>query len=166
MLRAIGAVVLGYVAMAAIVFVSFAVAYLAMGAEGAFQPESYEVSRLWLVVWFVGSLAAAVAGGWVCAAVAKSAKPVVALAVLVLMLGAIQATCELALPRDTPTTRSGDVGNFEAMTNARMPPWVAITTPLLGFVGTLLGGRLKRAACCGTASCASKTPAELHGGQA
>jgi hypothetical protein len=131
--------------MAAIVFVSFTVAYLAMGADGAFEPESYEVSRLWLAVWFVGSLAAAIVGGLVCAAVAKGGKPIVALAVLVLVLGAADAAMKLAPRDDLPTTRSGEVGNFEAMMSARMPPWVAVTTPLIGALGVVIGGRLKRA---------------------
>ncbi len=166
MLRAIGAVVLGYIALAAVVFVSFTAAYLAMGTERAFQPESYEVSQLWLVVWFVGSLVGAIVGGWVGAAIAKSGKPVIALAIVVLVLGAADAAMKLTA-RDLPTKRSGDLGNLEAAEIRRVPPWVAITTPLIGACGILLGARFKRGlTCCGDTRCAADAQAGgLDGGR-
>ena len=56
MLRTILGVILGYVAMAVLIFLTFTLAYLTMGSEGAFQPGTYEVTALWLVVSFVLSL--------------------------------------------------------------------------------------------------------------
>ena len=69
MLRAAGAVILGYVVMVVIVFATLTGSYLAMGSEKVFQPGTYEVTSTWLVVMIVFSLVAAIAGGWVCAAV-------------------------------------------------------------------------------------------------
>ena len=66
--RMIGGVVVGYLTMFVLVFGSFTAAYLAMGADVAFQTGTYEPSTLWLVVsWVLGFLAAlAEAGGGVC----------------------------------------------------------------------------------------------------
>ncbi len=80
MWRSIGAVILGYVAMAAAVFVTYTLAYLIMGADGAFRPDSYDVSGLWLVASIVLGLIAAVIGGLICVNVAKDARAPLALA--------------------------------------------------------------------------------------
>ncbi len=50
MLRAFGGVVVGYIAMAIFVTVVFIGLFLALGVERAFQPDSYEVSTLWLAI--------------------------------------------------------------------------------------------------------------------
>ena len=69
MLRAILSVIAGYFAMFMIVFLSFSAAYLALGVDGTFQPGTYEVRAVWLVISFVLGLLAAMAGGWLCAAI-------------------------------------------------------------------------------------------------
>lgn len=46
MFRPIAAVILGYLAMFVMVFGSFTVAYLLMGADNAFKPGVYEPSAL------------------------------------------------------------------------------------------------------------------------
>jgi general stress protein CsbA len=145
MLRAIGSVVLGYVVMAAFVMLALTAAYLAMGAERAFQPGSYEVSNVWVITMFAVGVVAALAGGLVCAAIARSRKPALALAGLVLVLGVLSALPSFAATEDTPPkVRTGEVGNFEAMTQAKQPPWVALSHPLIGVIGVLVGARLKR----------------------
>jgi hypothetical protein len=144
MLKAIGGVILGYVVLFVAVFVLLTAAYLAIGADGAFKPASYDVTPLWLVIWFVVSLGAAVAGGKVCAIIAKNAKAVLALAGIVLILGLCSATLVL-MASDTgeAKVRTGDVPNMEAMMNAKQPTWVALLTPLIGVAGVMIGGRLK-----------------------
>jgi hypothetical protein len=142
MARTIGAVILGYLVMAALIFATFTAAYLAMGADAAFRPGTYEPSSLWIVVSFILGFAAAVAGGWVCAAVGREGRAVSILAVVVLLLG-----IALAMPalRRTPTSepRLGNVSNMEAMTKAQMPGWIALLNPLVGAAGVLIGGRLR-----------------------
>jgi hypothetical protein len=50
--RAIGGMVLGYVVMAAIIFVAFTAAYAAMGADGAFKPGTTRSRRYgWSSAW-------------------------------------------------------------------------------------------------------------------
>lgn len=145
--RRIVAVIAGYLVMFVMVFVTFTLAYLAMGADGAFKTMSYKVTPLWIGVSFVLSLIAALAGGWVCAAIAGDAKAVTWLAVFVLVLGILLAIpVAMQSEEGLPKLRMGDVPNMEAMMQAQTPVWVAFLNPLLGAVGALLGGRLKGAA--------------------
>ena len=147
MVRSVIAVVVGYVVMFALVFVTFTAAYLAMGADRALQTGSYDVSALWLAVGFALSVLAAVAGGYVCAWIARRRGPAVALAGLVLVLGLAMALMgALAPPADRPSTRTGDVGNLEAMKYARTPTWIALINPLIGSAGVLMGARMREKA--------------------
>jgi predicted membrane protein len=145
MLRIIGGVIAGYLTMFIVVFATFSGAYLAMGTNGAFQPGSYEVTPLWLGVSFVLSLIAAIAGGFVCAAIAKDPRAAMALAGLVLALGLLLAIPVLtASDTGRPQVREASVGNLEAMQNARQPGWVAVLNPIVGAIGAMLGARLKK----------------------
>jgi hypothetical protein len=142
MWRNIGAVIVGYIAMAAFVFVSFSVAYVVMGTDGAFKPASYDVSTLWIVASLVLGFIAAVLGGLVCAAIARGSKAFVWLAGIVLVLGLLMAVPALTTPReDPPPTRDVSVATFDAMSKAKQPGWVALANPFVGLVGVLLGGR-------------------------
>lgn len=145
MLRSILSVIAGYLVMAIVVMITFSLTYLAMGAEGAFKPGSYDPSLLWIVISFVLGLIAAVLGGLVCAVIARSPRPPLVLAAVVLVLGLLLAVPVLIEDRGgEPPVRSGDLDNFEAMNSARQPLWVALLNPLVGAAGTLLGARLKR----------------------
>jgi hypothetical protein len=124
------------------VFSTFTVAYLAMGADRAFQPGSYEVSMLWVAISLALGFGAAVLGGWVAAAIARDARGPKVLAGFVLILGLL-----LALPAMTtrvePGQRTAEVGNMAAMQQARTPPWVALLNPIIGALGVIVGGRRK-----------------------
>ena len=145
MLKTIGAVVLGYVVIFVIVFLLFSAAYLAMGADRAFRPQSYEVSNLWVAISLILSLLAAVIGGAVAARVGRSDKAVVGLAVLVVVLGILMTLPTLmAPPSGEPEVRTAQVGNLEAMSKAKPPNWMSIMNPILGAVGVLVGGRLRK----------------------
>src|SRR5512133_2349680 len=114
MLRATGAVLAGYAVMFLSVFLTFSGLYLTIGADGAFEPGTYDVSVLWLVCSTVLNIVAALAGGLVCALIARGGKAPVALAVLVLLLGLLMAILEMKASRpDEPRTAS--VPNMEAM---------------------------------------------------
>lgn len=142
MIRTIAGVVLGYIAMGLLVFFLFSTAYLAMGADIAFLPGSYQISFLWVAVSIVLTLVAALLGGYVAAAVSRGTRPPLALACIVLILGIIFTIPVLGQP--DPGPRAGDVGNFAAMMNARMPAWLLLLNPIIQAVGILVGSRLKR----------------------
>lgn len=145
MLRGILGVIAGYVVMFVVVFGSFTAAYLAMGAEKAFRPGTYDVSMLWIAISIVLGLVAAIAGGLVCAAIAKGGKAPMALAILVVVLGVLMAIPTLNAPdAGAPVERTGDVGNMAAMQSARTPSWVAFLNPVIGAVGVMLGAGLRK----------------------
>lgn len=144
MLRAIAAVIVGYVAIVIVVSLSFVGAWTALGVETVFQPGSYHPSGAWIAVSIVLGLVGAVIGGFICALIATSAKPVQALAGLVLIVGLVMAVLVLVGGDARPTERPADVDMQTATQNAIQPAWVAFLNPLVGAVGVLLGGRLKR----------------------
>ena len=145
MARSIGGVVAGYVCMALFVFATFSITYLAMGADGAFQAGSYEVSTLWIVVSFALSVGAAVVGGFVCATIAKNMTACYVLAGIVLVLGLLMTIPVLTGGYEgMPEVRDGSVGNFEAMQYARQPAWIALLNPIIGAGGIVFGGRMKK----------------------
>jgi dipeptide/tripeptide permease len=149
--RNILAVIVGYVTMFAIVFLALTIAFLAMGTDLAFQQGSFQVSPMWLVVMYIISLLAALAGGWVTATIAPRRNAVLALVVLVVILGILSAVPALSAA-ETPDVRSGDLSNMEAMMNARQPPWVALSIPIIGAVGAWLGGQRRLKAGLGKGS--------------
>lgn len=144
MLKTIGGVIVGYIAMFILVFAIFTIAYLALGANGAFKPGLYEVLPIWLVISFAVGLIAAIAGGFVCALIAPNSKAPLALAGLVIVLRLLSAIPVLTSNDTRPQLRVASVGNMEAMMNARQPAWVALLNPLIGAVGIMIGSRLKK----------------------
>jgi cytochrome bd-type quinol oxidase subunit 2 len=143
--RLIAAIVVGYIVMFVFIFVTFSAAYLAMGTDGAFQPGSYEVSGLWIVLSLVLGIAASIVAGIVAAALARGVRGSRALAVVVLILGLAMAIPSLSdSAGDRPEVRSADVGNMEAMKYAHQPTWMALLNPFLGAVFVVVGGTLRK----------------------
>ncbi len=144
MARKILGVIVGYVVMALLVFLTFSVAYLAMGANHAFKPGTYNVSLRWTALSFVLSLIAAIVGGYTCALIARSTRAAQVLAGIVLVLGIIIAIPALTGSDTRPNTRPADVPNMQAMQSARTPGWVAILNPIVGVVGVLVGASIRQ----------------------
>ena len=150
MLRTVGLVVLGYIVIAALVFLSFTVAYLLIGVDGAFQQKSYGLSLGWIVVTIVLGFVAAVVGGYMIAAMARTGNEPKALAGLVFGLGVIFAIQMLLSNEAPPGAREAAVGMFEAMANAQQPVWVAFLNPIVGALGVLTGARLRATSAGGS----------------
>ena len=143
MLRAFLGLVVGYFVMAIFIAVVFMGVFLALGVERVFQPDSYELSTLWLAISTGLSLCGAILGGYVCAAIGRSMRACEALAVIVVILGLL--LCLPAMKRSGgPNVRAGEVSNFQAMQLGVAPVWVHLLTPVLGAVGVLLGARLRK----------------------
>lgn len=145
MVRAIGGVVVGYVVMALLIFLTFSVAYLGMGANRAFNPGSFDPSLFWIVISFFLGFLAALVGGYTCATIAKSKRAAQVLAGLVFVIGIIVAIPVLTAGDTRPNVRAGYVSNMEAMQKARTPGWVALMNPLIGAVGVMVGAELRQA---------------------
>lgn len=142
MWRTLAAVIAGYVTMALIVFAGLTAAYLAMGTARAFEPGSYDVSKLWIVVSIVVMVAAALAGGFVCGKVAKTGTAVKVLIGVVVVLGLFSAVSAMNQPAPA-TPRPESLTNFEAMTQAKPPAWAGFMNVLIGVVGVAVGAGRK-----------------------
>ncbi|HEY5885263.1 MAG TPA: hypothetical protein VIT88_11285 [Pyrinomonadaceae bacterium] len=145
MVRAIAGVVVGYVVMALLIFLTFSVAYLGMGANRAFHPGSFNPSLFWIVISFFLGFVAALVGGYTCATIAKSKRAAQVLAALVFVIGIIVAIPVLTAGDTRVNVRVGYVPNMEAMQKARTPGWVALMNPLIGAVGVMVGAGLRQA---------------------
>ena len=145
MVRNILGVVLGYVAMFAFVFITFTGLYFLLGADGAFQPDTYEVSLVWIVISLILGLAAAVLGGYLCVLISKNQKATMVLAGLVLVLGIAMAIPVLGdSSNEVQDMRNDNTPNMEAMQKAKQPPLVALLNPIIGALGVFAGSRLKK----------------------
>lgn len=143
MVKSILAVIVGYIVMAIFAFAVYTCAYLGLGAERVFEPDSYNVSMIWIVIMIVIGLIGGILGGVVCAAISKSKRACVAFAGIVLGLGLIGSI--ITEMKEHPSVpRTGDVPNIAAMQMAQTPAWLCFLTPVVGAVGVMLGARMKK----------------------
>ena len=144
-MKAVLAVIGGYFTMVLVVMVLTNVGYAAIGTSGAYVPGGYAPSQTWIVIMLVSGIAAALAGGMVCAKIADG-KGVLALAIVVLIVGAILGwmTINREIPADRPETRPDDLKAMEAMMWAESPTWINIVNPIIGAVGVLIGAGIAR----------------------
>ena len=140
-LRNIGGAVLGWVVMFAGVVLLMSGLWMVLGAERAFQPESWDISGAWILGSIVVGLLAAIPGGFVCGKVAADKRGVWMLVVLVVILGVASALPEMPAAAGM---RPENIGMTEAMMSAVQPKWLAWLNPVLGTVGALLGARMAR----------------------
>lgn len=142
--RVISSVITGYVIMVVGVFALFSLAWILLGAESSFVPASWDVSGAWLAMSVAVGYLAAVAGGYVCAAIARDSRGPKALIVVVLVLGILFALPVLVgVGPEATEERPPTVTMFEAMSNARQPVWIALLNPALGMLGVHVGARLR-----------------------
>jgi hypothetical protein len=139
MLKSIVGVIVGYVVMFIFAFVVFTGAYLGLGVERVFEPDSYAISTLWIVLMIAIAFIGGLLGGLTCAAISKSHTACVVFAVLVFIAGVLVAIPNMK--EHTTVVRSGDVPNFQAMQLAQTPVWLCFLNPALGALGILLAAR-------------------------
>ena len=145
MVRNILGVVLGYVAMFAFVFITFTILYFILGADGAFESGTYEVSIIWIIISFILGLVAALLGGYLCVLISKNQKAALVLAGLVLVLGIAMAIPALNdSTNEVQEMRIADVPNMEAMQKAKQPPIVLLLNPIIGALGVFAGSKLSK----------------------
>jgi len=140
-MRNVGGAVLGWVVMAACVFVLMAVLWMVLGVEGSFRPGSWEVTPAWSLGSLVLGLVAGVLGGIVCSRVAADRRGAWMLIVLVGVLGVANALFQAPV---ADGVRPEGVAMLEAAGSATEPGWVSWLNPVVGIVGILLGARLAR----------------------
>ena len=145
MVRKVLGVIAGYILMVILQVAAFMTVYTVMGANWSFKPRAYQASTRWTLMQFAVILITAAIAGFVCALIAKSGKAPLALAALVLFLGLVMATVKVTTqPPDTHEVRFGPTPNMEAMQKARNHSWVLFLGPVIGAVGVVIGGKLKK----------------------
>ena len=141
--RKIAGIVVGYIGMFIIVFVGLTIAYMMLGADGAFKPGTYELAPMWIAIVLVVGILAAIIGGWLCALIARSLGAAQVLALVVVVLGLLMAIPAFtAEPVMEP--RTADVSNMDAMMRAESPVWMAVLHPFLGAIGVLIGASIRK----------------------
>jgi peptidoglycan biosynthesis protein MviN/MurJ (putative lipid II flippase) len=145
MLRSVLGVIVGYIVMFILQVAAFMTIYTMMGPDWSFRPGSYEASVPWTAMQFSVILITAIIAGFICALIARGGKAPLALAGVVLVLGLVLGATSMAMrPADTHEVRTGNVPNMEAMSKARHPSWVIFLGPVIGALGAVIGGKLKR----------------------
>jgi hypothetical protein len=124
---------------------TFMTVYPMVGAEWAFEPASFQASTRWTIMTFVVIFVTSAIAGLICALIARGGKAPLVLAAVVLIVGiGLAATVLVARSGEQIEVRRGDVPSMEAMSKARQHSWVIFTGPIVGALGILVGGKLKR----------------------
>jgi hypothetical protein len=145
MLRSILAIIASYVVMFVLFMAIFLGLYIGLGTERVFQPDSYEVSTLWLALTLAGSFFVSLLGGWLCVTISGSWRVGQVFALIVLLLNAAQCFADLRRHNpDAPNTRAGEVSFRDGIELSVTPLWLHVVNPLVGGAGALLGARMKR----------------------
>lgn len=143
MLRSILAVISSYIAMCILVMGLFMGLWFGLGPNGLLKPGSFEGNLLITIAAPSITILCGLLGGWMCARISRASKPVVVLACVVLALGMLMAYFTLQTPFPTGP-RDPNMTVAEIMKTGREPTWVALSNPILGAVGVLVGGFLTR----------------------
>ena len=144
MLRSVLAVIVALILSVILQVASFMTMYGLMGADWSFKPASFQPSTRWTAMQFVIIIVTSIIAGLICAAIAKGGKAPLALAAVVLVLGLGAAVLRTSLHSDTHEVRIGNVSQADARDKARHPMWVVFLGPVIGAVGVVIGGKLKR----------------------
>ena len=144
MLKSILAIIVSYVVMFALFMAIFTCLWFALGVERVFQPDSYEVSMIWIGLTLVVGFFVSMFSGYLCAVISKSWRTCQIFALIVFLLALIQCLSALRRNPDAPNVRAGEVGMFDAMNLAVSPVWLHFLNPILSGGAVLIGARMKR----------------------
>lgn len=143
MVRSIAAVLVSYIVMGILMGGLFIGMWYGLGMDRLLKPGSFDPNMTLNILAPAISVFSGVMGGLVCAKIGRSKKLVMVLAVLVLVLGLVQAffTLQQPLPVD-PRDPSMTMTEFRAV--HRQPSWFAIFSPIGGAIAVLVGGLVLR----------------------
>jgi hypothetical protein len=142
--KAILAIVVSYIAMLVLLMAIFTGLFFALRVERVLQPDSYEVSTLWLVVTIVVSFLGAILAGYLCAAIGKSWRTCQVFALIVFLLTLLSCISALKRNPDAPNVRAGEVGYRDAIQLAVTPLWLHLLNPVISGAAVLIGARMKQ----------------------
>ena len=143
MLRTVGAVIAGYIAIVFFTILGFSLFYVATGASFAYEPGTTVASSGWMTGALILSLLAAVFGGWVAAQFGRSFRAAIGLAGLVFVLGMVNAVMTRGITKELPAGRTVEsLSVMEAAQYTTQPAWYNFVIPFIGVAGVLAGGGL------------------------
>ncbi len=145
MLRSIVGVIVGYLVMMCVAFAAYTAAYFGLGAERAFEPDTYALSGIWIGLVIAITSIAGLIGGVTCAAISKSRTTGLVFALIVFVLSLVFELPNI-MKDHTPVARTGEVSNLEAMGKAQPPAWLCLLNPFLAGAAVFLGTRMKKSA--------------------
>lgn len=143
MIRSILAVIATYIVMTILVIGLFMGLWFGFGPNRLLKPESFDGNLLITITAPSITILCGLFGGWMCAKIARAIKPVIVLACIVLTLGMLTAYFTLQKPFPTGP-RDPNMTVVELMEKGREPTWVALSNPILGAIGVLVGGFVTR----------------------
>jgi hypothetical protein len=143
MLKSIVGVIVGYLVIMLVAFAAYTAAYFGLGADRAFEPDTYALSGIWIGLVIAITVISGLIGGLTCAAISKSRTTGLVFALIVFVLGFVFELPNLKKDH-TPVARAGDVSNMEAMGKAQPPLWLCLLNPFLGGAAVLMGTRMKK----------------------
>ncbi len=144
MLRSIVAVVVTYIVMVILIMGAFTGMWFGLGPDRLLQPGSYQGNMLITIAAPAITLICGLFGGWMCAKIGRSGKPVIVLAGVVLVLDMLTAYFTLQKPEPTGPREPG-LTAAQIMEKGREPAWLAIFNPIAGAATVLIGGLLMAA---------------------
>ena len=134
--RLIAGVLSGFLAASLAVMLLMLGAETALGRERVYQPETLEITKTWIAVWFVITWGAAILGGWVCASIAKHRAAPFALAGLIVVMGLLSAIVEQTWERPAPASAAASA---QARPFPKPPLLISLANPIFGAIGVLAG---------------------------
>jgi hypothetical protein len=144
MFKSIVAIIVSYIAMFVIFMAIFFGLYFTLGVERVFQPDSYEVSILWIIITLVVAFLVTMFAGYLCVVISKSWRTGQVFALIVFLFALWQCFSGLRRDSEGPNVRGGDVTYLEAIGHAVTPFWLHLVNPVVNGAGALLGARLRR----------------------
>jgi len=144
MIRSILAIIVSYVVLFVLFMAIFTGCYFILGIERVFQPDSYEVSTLWIILTLVIALLVTMFAGYLCAAISKNWRACQVFALIVFLLALWRCFSGMKRDSEGPNVRAGDVTYLEAISHAVTPMWLHFVNPIVNGAGILLGARMKR----------------------
>jgi hypothetical protein len=140
MLRIIAGIIVGWIVMAIVVMVAFAIPMAVLGLEGTLQPNSYWTTDTFNIIVLIGGFVAAIIGGMVCKLIARESKATLVLAAIVIVMGIGSAVMNMNKP--DPPARTGAATLQDIGTHGKEPNWFAIAKTVLAAAGLVIGSSL------------------------
>lgn len=140
--RSIIAVVVSYVAIAAIGMALFFALVVSLPKDQLLHPGTFHATAIVNTAAIFIGLLAATSGGVVCTRIGGP-RPALVLAAIVFALGAAMGVQNQMKP--DPGARPIDMPLMDVIAKAKEPTWIAVINPVLGAAGVMLGSRLARA---------------------